>query len=68
MEDHECVLVGVAAEEEGTGVAVEWVGDEPHRARHCGDNHLRKSRSLSQSQPEEIIQRQSLIGRRCNGS
>ena len=43
MEDHKGVLVGVAAEEEGTGVAVEWVGDESHWARHCGDHHLRKS-------------------------
>ena len=43
MEDHEGVLVGVAAEEEGTGVAVEWVGDEPHRASDGRNHHLRKS-------------------------
>ena len=41
MEDHEGVLVGVAAEEEGAGVPVERVRDEPHRARHCRNNHLR---------------------------
>ena len=41
MEDHEGVLVGVAAEEEGAGVPVERVRDEPHRARHCRNHHLR---------------------------
>ena len=40
MEDHEGVLVGVAAEEEGTGVAVKWVGDEPHWASDGRHHHL----------------------------
>ena len=41
VEDHEGVVVGVAAEEEGAGVPVERVRDEPHRARHCRNHHLR---------------------------
>ena len=40
MEDHEGVLVGVAAEEEGAGVPVERVRDKPHWACHCCDHHL----------------------------
>ena len=40
MEDHEGVVVGVAAEEEGARVAVEWVRNEPHWASHSGNDHL----------------------------
>ena len=40
MEDHEGVLVGVAAKEEGAGVAVEGVGYEPHRTSHSCNDHL----------------------------
>ena len=42
VEDHEGVLVGVAAEEEGTGVPVERVRDKPHWACHRCDHHLRE--------------------------
>ena len=42
MEDHEGVVVGVAAEEERTGVPVEWVRNEPHWTGHSGDDHLIK--------------------------
>ena len=40
VEDHEGVVIGVAAEEERTRVSVEWVGNEPHWASHSGDHHL----------------------------
>ena len=52
MEDHEGVLVGVAAEEEGARVAVEWVRDEPHWASHSGNDHL--SDQVVQQQAVEV--------------
>ena len=42
VEDHEGVVGGVAAEEERTGVPVEWVRNEPHWTGHSGDDHLIK--------------------------
>ena len=65
MEDHEGVLIGVAAKEEGAGMAVKWVGDKPHRTSHSCYHHLRKSTSRLRSPPEKIIQRQSLIAAMC---
>ena len=34
------VVVGVAAEQEGAGVPVKWVGDKPHGTCHRGHHHL----------------------------
>ena len=68
MEDHEGVLIGVAAKEEGAGVAIKRVGDEPHRASHSCYHHLRKSTSQSLSPPEKIIQLQSLLAGRSDDS
>ena len=40
LEGDVVVVVGVAAEQEGAGVPVKWVGDEPHGTCHRGHHHL----------------------------
>ena len=40
LEGDVVVVVGVAAEQEGTGVLVKGVGDKPHGTCHRGHNHL----------------------------
>ena len=52
VEDHEGVVVGVAAEEEGARVAVKGVGDESHWASHSGNDHL--SNQVVQQQTVEV--------------
>ena len=40
------VVVGVAPEQEGAGVSVEWVGEEPHGTRHCSHHNLKQIKSF----------------------